>query len=607
LETQGQRYLLVYADAVERSEVPGIWRLNPAHPEAFERLFREAVVTSELPLRGVVHLWSLEATPPNALTLPALEQAQIQGCGSVLHLVQTLVGMTGPMSPRLWLVTRGAVPAGHSPAPLAVAQASLWGLGKVLALEHPEMWGGLLDLAPDTANDDAVTLLTEMWDAEGEDQVAFRDGRRYVARLVQSGQPGLQGTSLRSDCSYLITGGLGALGLQVARGLVEQGARYLVLAGRSGVSSQTAQAAVNALERMGAKVLVIRADVSHPEDVSGVLRAVQASMPPLRGLVHTAGVLEDGVLLSQNWQQFTRVMAAKVTGTWLLHTLTQDLALDFFVCFSSVTAMLGSPGQGNYAAANAFMDAVAQYRRSRGLAGLSINWGPWAETGVAAALDSRVRRRMAEHGLDSIAPEHGIQVLAQLMSGQQTQIGVLSVNWEAWALHFGDKFPLLRDVLKNVRAAGQLTAEKAPELLQKLEAAPAEVRLELLLTHVQGEVAHVLGLDVAQPPDVYTGFSDMGMDSLMAVELKNRLQAALGIPLTSTLAFNYPTIEELVEYLSEKVLALNKSVQLHQDKLEDQSHTKKVSTTTIENIKQFSDDELIGKISERFEDRWKGY
>jgi NAD(P)-dependent dehydrogenase (short-subunit alcohol dehydrogenase family)/acyl carrier protein len=596
----------VYTDTVERSEGPDIWRLNPAHPEAFERLFREAVVTSELPLRGVVHLWSLDATPPHALTLSTLEQAQLQGCGSVLHLVQTLVGMSGPISPRLWLVTRGAVPAGHSPASLAVAQASLWGLGKVLALEHPEMWGGLLDLAPETANDDAVTLLTEVWDAEGEDQVAYRDGRRYVARLVQSSQPALQGTSLRSDGSYLITGGLGALGLQVARGLVEQGARHLVLMGRSGASSQAAQEAINALERMGAKVLVIRADVSHLEDVSGVLQVVQASMPPLRGVVHTAGVVEDGVLLSQNWQQFTRVMAAKVTGTWLLHTLTQDVALDFFVYFSSVTAMLGSPGQGNYAAANAFMDAVAQYRRSRGLPGLSINWGPWAETGVAAALDSRARRRMAAHGLGSIAPEHGIRLLAQLMAGQQTQIGVLSVNWEAWARHFGNQLPLLRDVLQDVSGAGQLTAAQPPELVRKLEAAPAEVRLELLLSHIQGEVAHVLGLDAAQPPDIHTGFSDMGMDSLMAVELKNRLQAALGIPLTSTLAFNYPTIEELVKYLSEKVLALNKAVQSPQNTLEDQLHATKAATVTMEDMKRFSDDELIGKIPERFENRWKG-
>jgi len=218
---------------------------------------------------------------------------------------------------------------------------------------------------------------------------------------------------------------------------------------------------------------------------------------------------------------------------------------------------------------------------------------------MASALDSHARRRLAELGLATIVPKHGLQVLGQLLSGEHAQVGILPITWDTWQARLGSAFPLLRDVLQTESAPEPSAAATQPELLQQLAAVAAEARPGLLLTYVQGEVARVLGLDASHLPDIQTGFSDMGMDSLMAVDLKNRLQSSIGKPLTSTVTFNYPTIEALARYLSEEVFALTIPAQLQQNTAAEQEKF----ATTIAEIKQLSEDELIAKIAERFEKR----
>ncbi|MBV8886873.1 MAG: type I polyketide synthase [Chroococcidiopsidaceae cyanobacterium CP_BM_RX_35] len=551
LEEQGQSCLLVYAGDAYQAKEAETWSLNPTSPEDFEHLFQEAVITSSLPLRGIVHLWSLEAELAPKLTIPELEQIQVLGCGSTLHLVQALANRYQLASPRLWLVTRGAVPVVSSLP--GVAQASLWGLGKVIALEHPKLWGGLLDLAQESApSDEAANLLAEIWDSQAEDQLAFRGGQRYVARLVRSQVPAPRAMSLQSDSTYLITGGMGALGLRVAQWMVEHGARHLLLTGRREASAQV-QEAITSMERLGAKVVVARADVAEWGDTVRVLEEIETSMPPLRGIVHAAGVLHDGILLRQDWKAFEQVMAAKVKGTWILHALSEKLPLDFFVAFSSVSALLGSPGQGNYAAANAFMDALAHYRRALGLPGLSINWGLWENAGMVASLGSRDQARLAAQGMESIPLDRGLQVLG-LLGQDAAQVGVLPVNWSK----FFQQLPegLASPFLQSFAVAFEEPSAQQTEFLQQLKAAPVSTRRALLIAHIQTEVAKVLGLDSCQllPQQ---GFSDIGMDSLMAVELKNRLERTLGSSLPATLAFDYPTIEALVDYLSSVVMTFS--------------------------------------------------
>ncbi|NJQ96784.1 MAG: SDR family NAD(P)-dependent oxidoreductase [Hydrococcus sp. CSU_1_8] len=234
---------------------------------------------------------------------------------------------------------------------------------------------------------------------------------RYMAQAKHIGKvvvslPEIASQSffIRKDGSYLITGGLGALGLQIGRWLVQQGAKHLILTGRN-QPSQEARETIDQLEKIGTRVNVVQADVSNFDDVKRII-ASSPHLPvspspclPLRGIIHAAGVLDDGVLLKQNWERFDRVLAPKVRGAWNLHLATQNLPLDFFVCFSSIASLLGSPGQGNYAAANAFMDALAHYRRGLGLPGLTINWGVWADVGMAAQLSEHDRARLEEQGI----------------------------------------------------------------------------------------------------------------------------------------------------------------------------------------------------------------
>jgi thioester reductase-like protein len=550
LHELGHTCILVYAGDTYKTKDAGAWSINPSSPGDFDRLFQEM----DRPLKGIIHLWSLQAGLAEELTIPALEQSQSLGVGSILHLLQALCKHNKSTAPRLWLATRNAVPVGSSPS--AVAQAPLWGLGRAIALEHPELWGGILDLAPNATEDEATKLLAEIENSQGEDHLAFRNGQRYVARLVPKQLPESKEVALRSDGTYLITGGLGALGLKVAQWMVEQGARQLVLTGRRGASSQV-QETISQLKGSGAKVVVAQADVSDEGDVVRMLEAIEVSMPPLRGIIHAAGVLDDGILLQQDWERFTRVMNPKVKGTWNLHVLTQNLPLDFFVVFSSAASLLGSPGQGNYAAANAFMDALAHYRRSLGLPGLSINWGPWGDAGMAASLSDRTQARLASGGVSTIAPEQGLQVLKQLLGQTVAQVGVLPFEWSVFTkqLSSGRQLPLFSELVSEASPQEEVKQPSAQQhqLIQRLKEVPASERQKLLMTYLQGKVAKVLGLSNATL-DTEKSLHDMGLDSLMAVELTSILRAELQVELPIRALIEDPSIDSIATLLINQLI-----------------------------------------------------
>jgi acyl transferase domain-containing protein/NADPH:quinone reductase-like Zn-dependent oxidoreductase/acyl carrier protein/SAM-dependent methyltransferase/GNAT superfamily N-acetyltransferase len=342
--------------------------------------------------------------------------------------------------------------------------------------------------------------------------------------------------ALRADGRYLITGGLGGLGLRVARWLVERGARQLALIGRR-PPDEAARSQLMELEERGVEVIVAQADVANREQLAGVLARLDARYP-LRGVIHAAGALDDGGLKGQSWERFARVLAPKVLGAWHLHTLTQDSPLDFFVLFSSVAALLGSMGQGNHAAANAFLDALAHYRRAHGLPGLAINWGAWSEIGAAAKRLGQMRLK----GMGVIAPEQGLEILEQLLGQASAQVGVAPIDWS----QFGADSPFLGEF----RSAA-LPKQRRPSanFVDELAAAPVAERQALLTAHVQAQLTQVLGHGDKEAVPLARDFAELGIDSLTSLELRNRLQNTLGCKLPSTLAFDYPTVEALVDHL----------------------------------------------------------
>ncbi|MFP2911888.1 SDR family oxidoreductase [Pyxidicoccus sp. 3LFB2] len=343
---------------------------------------------------GVVHACGLDA---EATGLEALRAAEVRSTGSALRLVQALyaAGVTSPT--RLWLVTREgqAVDGGT----VDVSQAPLWGFARSVQQELPELSCRAVDLGAGDSAAHTRQLLAELG-ADGEPQAAWRGERRYVARLERVRAAGSHAPSLRSDGTYLVTGGLGALGLQVAEWMVARGARHLALFARRPVS----QAHSGALERLrskGANVHVASVDIADREALSLALAHVAKSMPPLRGVVHAAGVLDEAMLPQLTPEQLRRVMAPKVDGAWSLHELTAGQPLELFVLFSSVGAVFGAPGQANYGAANAFLGALAHHRHKLGLPATAVDFGPWAGEGMSSKLDAA---RWAAHRLAPDVP-----------------------------------------------------------------------------------------------------------------------------------------------------------------------------------------------------------
>ncbi|NEO36797.1 MAG: type I polyketide synthase [Moorea sp. SIOASIH] len=624
LRTHGHSCCLIYPGEAYQSLPGGIGTINPADPNHFQRLFQETLGNNPLPCHGVIHLWSLEAEKSEALTPSSLEASHVLGCGSVLHLVQslvqTLVNTGSATLPKLWLVTSGTQAVETNPAPVALAQASLWGMGRVIALEHSEIWGGLLDLDPSIsgnsgdkgATQQAMALFPEIWQPDGEDHVAFRNGQRYVARLVSSKPTQTQSLAVEADGIYLITGGLGSLGLRVARWMAEQGAKTLVLLGRRGLppSDQWASLpqdseswkrvkAIKAIKAMGAKVIVAQADVSDQGQMSEVFEHLRNTQIPLKGVIHAAGIENYQEMQGMDLNVLQATLQPKVMGAWLLHQLTQEINLDFFVCFSSIASVWGSKGQADYAAANAFLDAIAHHRQALGLPALSINWGPWSEGGMAS---EEVKTLLKRIGVDPWQPEEAMSILPSLIGSNSPQVIGAKVNWDVFKPLYEVKGQ--RALLANMGVNSQIqdsqidhkesTPAQRPDFLKQLANAPAQKRQDLLVAYLQKEVTQVLGLDQSHPIKGQQGFAELGMDSLMAVELKSRLEASLGQTLSSTLAFNYPNINALANYLAQDVLCLDRP----EDSLGLGHSNSESSSTTPAEVEELSEEDWASLLDE---------
>ncbi|NJK63586.1 MAG: SDR family NAD(P)-dependent oxidoreductase [Synechococcaceae cyanobacterium SM2_3_1] len=509
-------------------------------------VFFQEISGSASPIR-VVHLWGLDTPTHEQLQQhPQVLFASLQlATQSLLLLVQTLIQASLAAPTKLWLVTQQAQAVDGQD--LNLAQASLIGLGRTIAQEHPDRWGGMIDL--EAADPDPVHhLYHEILSPEGEAQLAYRQGQRYVARLLRQNPPKLNSVSISTAATYLITGGLGSLGLQVAQLLAEMGARYLVLLGRQGITRADQHQVISQLQAAGVVVKVIRADVSEWAELQRAFGEIQASLPPLRGILHTAGLLDDALLISQTWAQFARVMPPKILGSWYLHQLSQSLDLDFFICFSSSASLLGNAGQGNYAAANAFMDALCQWRCHHGLPGLSFNWGPWAETGMTAQLSSGLRSRLSRLGIQPIAPGEGLQILQQQL-GSQGQVGVIRFDWEGLSprLSAGDR-AFLAAVLP-AEFSEILTPRTSSSREQQEIATQRQDHVQALL---QDQVTRLLGLQLTEPLDPQVDFFALGMDSLMALDLRNLLHKQLGVDLPISTFMAGVNIETLVQLIHQR-------------------------------------------------------
>jgi phthiocerol/phenolphthiocerol synthesis type-I polyketide synthase C len=393
---------------------------------------------------------------------------------------------------------------------------------------------------------DAVAGFHTMARARHTGKIVFTfDDRRNTPIVRDADEP----APMDAARTFLVTGGLGGLGLILAEWLVHRGARHLLLIGRR-PPTEPAEHRLAELRCAGATVVVAQADIAERDQLAAAL--AQPGLPPLGGVIHAAAVLDDSTLQRLDAARMERVMRPKVDGAWHLHELTQDAHLDFFVLFSSAASVMGSPGQAHYSAANAYLDALAHYRRARGQPALSIDWGPWADAGLAAAQANR-GERLAAQGMASIPPRQGLRALDHLLSINPVQVAVMPFNVRHWRQLFprAMRAPFLAQLLEDGESAGQ-SGPVENAVRAALESAMPALRQSMLETHLTEQISQVLRLPLSEVARE-TPLSTMGLDSLMALELRNRLELSLGLTLSATLIWGQPTIAALAPFLLEKL------------------------------------------------------
>ncbi|MER7114164.1 type I polyketide synthase [Saccharomonospora azurea] len=523
---QDWRYAVSWVPvSVPQSEVTGRWLvLTPEPDEGLASLGEVRIVER-------VDRAELAAT---------LREGDFAGVVSCLDAANTLSAVQAAVDAgaKVWAATRGAVSVGRSDRIRAVEQAQVWGLGRVAALEHPDTWGGLIDL-PEQVDSRVVSLVEGVLADGSEDQVAVRSSGVFARRLVPAAHSATVEESWSFSGTALITGGTGALGAQVARWLAGRGVEHLVLVSRRGHAPELA----DELRGLGVEVTVAACDVADRQAVAELV----AGLSDLSVVVHAAGIAQSTPLVDCSVEEFAEVVAGKVAGAVNLHELTEDL--DAFIVFSSIAATWGSGGQCGYAAGNAFLDALIEQRRTDGVPGTSIAWGPWAGSGMATG---EAGEHLAKRGLVALPAERALRALEQAQ--RDITVTVADVDWPTFASVFTSvrPSPLLTEIPGAIEQAPE--SDDSTGLRAELARLDAAGRRQFLIDLVRTEAAVVLGYANADAVEPDRAFRELGFDSLTAVELRNRLLPLTGLELPATLVFDYPTSTILAEHLEAEIL-----------------------------------------------------
>ncbi|MFF0451700.1 SDR family NAD(P)-dependent oxidoreductase, partial [Streptomyces sp. NPDC004609] len=510
------------------------------------------------------------AVPAGVLSLLALDETQrtddrtlTAGPAGTLLLIQAL-GDTAVRAP-LWCATRGAVQVPGAETAIRPEQAQVWGLGLVAGLEHSDRWGGLIDL-PETLDPHLLRRLSgALAGKQGEDQLALRPSGVFARRLARVARKSLRDRpEWQPRGTVLITGGTGAVGARFARWLAANGAEHLVLTSRQGLSAPGAGELESELTALGVRVTLAACDVADGDALADLVAGVAADGEPIRAVVHAAGTTDSAPLAETGLDLLARLTAAKVRGAHLLDDLFQDADLDAFILFSSGAGIWGGGGQAAYAAANAHLDALAQQRRARGRTALSVAWGLWGGGGMA---DGEVGDRILSRGVRVMNPDQAIAALARVTAATETTRIVADIDWEVFAPQFTAvrRSPLLSDipevraVLEEAAGAAQEAAtDSAPSAL--LDGLTEAEQYLAVLDLVRAQAAAALGHGTPDSVAPDRAFRELGFDSMMAVGLRNRLNAVTGLRLPSTVVFDHPTAADLARFVRAELLGLSGDV-----------------------------------------------
>ncbi|OBK61279.1 polyketide synthase [Mycobacterium gordonae] len=521
---------------------------SDADEEHLQAELRDAA--AEQPTLRILHLAGLD--PGGAASTRSLDRLQHRVLRSTQRFIRTTIA--SKLDLKIWLITRGAQHVTGSDT-VSPTQSCLWGLGRTVATEMAKIWGGLADLSAGGGNEWPGLIAHILHGPATEDQIALRDNATYVARVSRrTDELAPVDLGLRSDATYLVTGGLGAIGLDIAEYLAARGAGHLVLTGRRG-PSDAAQQRIDAIrDQFGCQIKDLAADVANRDDVTRLLSTVRAELPPLAGIVHAAGEFNMGPVDTLDDAMLNQVFTGKVWGSWHLSQAAVDMKLDFFLSISSISALWPSRGWIYYACANAFLDGLAWWQRQHGIPGTTVALGLWP----AGMADHRTRDTWAALGVAPLNPAPTLEGMAKLIASPAPYGILAKIDWP----RFLPYQLMLRKRNFHERIApevptnpvGRVSVATTP-LIDQLKAAPAQQRRALILGYMRDAVAEVTKIDPTQIRDD-VGFFDLGIDSLMAVNLHRRFEQGLGRELPVTLAMDYPRLNDAAEYLLRDVLGL---------------------------------------------------
>lgn len=552
---------------------------------------------------SIIHLLSLDEYSDKMKDEDA-EKLSSAGCESVLKLIRLVSDSMKQVSPKLIIVTKQSQPVVPDDKINGLNASSMWGLGKVINLEHPGLKCVRIDIS---GNDEQEIILTadEVLSDSNEGEVAFRNGIRYVSRLTHSVQSTGRKTEIKNDCAYLITGGTKGIGLLFAEYLADKGAGHLVLISRNEISSDNLKK-IEAIRKSGTDVITVKADITDKEKLKKIIDDIKSSGHPLKGIIQSAGLLDDGIIGNQNKDKFDRVMAPKILGSWYLGELTEEMDLDFFIMFSSIASMLGSAGQSNHSAANAFLDSFAYYRRARGLTAAAINWGVWSEIGSAAAIGADRQEKIP--GLNKITPEHGLKLFDRILNNDVSRIGAFSIDWKRFEekvtsnqmLNYVSEL-LERDKSEVKNSEEATGGKKKISILDELRESSPDDHTELLTKYFRKLISGILGLKETElAPNM--PLNTIGLDSLMAIELKNRVNIELGVDLNIVKYMEDTNImklaEELKGHLKDKLYSNGITGGINENKVKYEVTEEEKTRDLLENLDNLSEEELDKLLNE---------
>ena len=563
-ELAARGYQVTTVDHSESADNHTSTVIDPSDPLSYQRVLSQCQEQKQS-IAGVVHLWSLDEFSPYGITTESRNQKLCSN--SLLLLMQAMVAkLDDAVRCHLVVITRAAQTTTLGEQTIDPWSTSMWGLARVFALEHPNFVCKTIDLDSAFDANEPDLLVEELVSTDTETHVCLHSGVRSVGRLQRidaCAQRVLHAgdVPVRSDGAYLVSGGVRGLGFEVAKWICSCDPGEIILVGRSN-PNQATRAEIANIVSSDTKITFWAVDVSDENGVNSLVSQRGRAALPIRGVVHAAGVIDDGLIIGQTVERLNAVLGPKVQGTLNLASLVDEYESDFFLLFSSATSVLGAGGQATYGAANAFIDGFAQARQQLGLCGHAVNWGPWAEVGMAARMSGRDLRRLQEAGIERVGLSHGLEIFGNLLKKAQGQTALLPIDWVRYLRVAGHEVlnPFLSDIAVTCsNVADTKVVETRINRIADLDALSTSDRIDRLTLFVSQHVAELLGSDQLGESDKTLGFVDLGLDSLMSVELRRRLQLETGLKLSTTFAFDYPNVVMAAEHLNEKLIPVEKS------------------------------------------------